>query len=181
MKIKLQTMKLRYEPGKDENQLIEILDNCNEELYKIIDDLHSPEFEERDLSVVLAERIEMVSKATDISIIYEPIQLNIKVQTAIKVYRVICELLTNSIKHSGCSEISLVFEKTNNLLCINYADNGIGMQNATNPNGRGVQNIKSRIAFLEGSLDVISRSGETRYTINIPINNKDEGPINIHL
>ncbi|MEY3186690.1 MAG: hypothetical protein RL675_514, partial [Bacteroidota bacterium] len=181
MKIKLQTMKLRYEPGKDENQLIQLLDNCNEELYKIIDELHSPEFEERDLAVIIRERIEMVSNATGISILFEPAPLKIQVQTAIKIYRVICELLTNSIKHSGCSEISLVIEKTNNRLCINYADNGIGMKNSSNPNGRGVQNIKSRITFLEGNLEITSKTGETRYTINIPIDNHDERPINIYL
>lgn len=181
MKIKLQTMKLRYEPGKDENELIQLLDNCNEELYKIIDDLHSPEFEERDLSIIIEERIELVAKATGISILFEPLPLNINEQKAIKIYRIICELLTNSIKHSGCSEISLVIEKTDNILCINYADNGIGMQESSNPNGRGVQNIKSRVAFLQGSLTVNSKTGETRYTINIPINNHDEGPINLHL
>ena len=181
MKIKLQTMKLRYEPGKDENQLIQLLDNCNEELYKIIDDLHSPEFEERDLSIIIAERIEMVSNATGISILFEPAPLKIKIQTAIKIYRVICELLTNSIKHSGCSEISLMIEKTNDLLHINYADNGIGMQIISNPNGRGVQNIKSRIAFLEGNLEITSKAGETRYTINIPIDNHDERPFDIYL
>lgn len=181
MKIKLQTMKLRYEPGKDENELIQLLDNCNEELYKIIDDLHSPEFEERDLSIIIGERIEMISKATGISIAFNQVPLNIKEQTAIKIYRIICELLTNSIKHSGCSEISLVIEKSGDILNINYADNGIGMQALSNPNGRGVQNIKSRIAFLQGNMEVNSKTGETRYTINIPINKQDEGPINLHL
>jgi signal transduction histidine kinase len=37
MKIKLQTMKIRYQAGRDEDELICLLDNCNDELYKIVD------------------------------------------------------------------------------------------------------------------------------------------------
>jgi signal transduction histidine kinase len=122
MKIKLQTMKIRYQAGRDEDELISLLDNCNDELYKIVDDLTTPEFGQLDLSEIILNRIKLISLATDIHIAYNPEPLGIENTRAIKVYRVICELLTNSIKHSGCTDIELSISTNERLLFVNYAD-----------------------------------------------------------
>jgi signal transduction histidine kinase len=181
MKIKLQTMKIRYQAGRDEDELISLLDNCNDELYKIVDDLTTPEFSQRDLSEIIQDRIKLISLATDIHISYKPVPLGIDSNTAIKVYRVICELLTNSIIHSGCSEIELSISSKETLLFINYADNGMGLVQNQSGKGRGLENIKSRIEFMQGDLNLKSQKGETRYTITIPTNENDKRQINLYL
>jgi signal transduction histidine kinase len=181
MKIKLQTMKIRYQAGRDEDELISLLDNCNDELYKIVDDLTTPEFGQLDLSEIILNRIKLISLATDIRIAYDPVPLGIENTRAIKVYRVICELLTNSIKHSGCTDIELSISTNERLLFVNYADNGMGLVENPNGKGRGLENIKSRIEFLQGNLNLKSRKGETRYTITIPTNENDKRPIDLYL
>ncbi len=181
MKIKLQTMKIRYQAGRDEDELIYLLDNCNDELYKIVDDLTTPEFSQRDLSEIIQDRIKLISLATDIHISYKPEPLGIDSNTAIKVYRVICELLTNSIKHSGCSDIELSISSKETLLFINYADNGMGLVENPNGKGRGLENIKSRIEFMQGDLNLKSQKGETRYSITIPTNENDKRQIDLYL
>jgi len=181
MKIKLQTMKIRYQAGRDEDELISLLDNCNDELYKIVDDLTTPEFSQLDLSEIILNRIKLISLATDIRIAYDPVPLGIENTRAIKVYRVICELLTNSIKHSGCTDIELSISTNERLLFVNYADNGMGLVENPNGKGRGLENIKSRIEFLQGNLNLKSQKGETRYTITIPTNENDKRPIDLYL
>jgi signal transduction histidine kinase len=157
------------------------LDNCNDELYKIVDDLTTPEFSQRDLSEIIQDRIKLISLATDIHISYVPEPLGVDNNTAIKVYRIICELLTNSIKHSGCTDIELSISLKEALLFVNYADNGIGIEEKPNAKGRGLENIKSRIEFLQGDLNLKSQKGETRYTITIPTNENDKRQINLYL
>ncbi|MEN9884982.1 MAG: hypothetical protein RLZZ420_2199 [Bacteroidota bacterium] len=181
MKIKLQTMKIRYQAGRDEDELICLLDNCNDELYKIVDELTTPEFAQRDLSEIIQDRIKLISLATDIRISYEPEPLHIENNTAIKVYRVICELLTNSIKHSGCSDIAVKINNHEGSLIINYTDNGVGLKEKPNGKGRGMENIKSRIEFLQGNLILMSKSGETKYTITIPTTENVKRPIDLYL
>jgi signal transduction histidine kinase len=181
MKIKLQTMKIRYQAGRDEDELIYLLDSCNDELYKIVDDLTTPEFSQRDLSEIIQDRIKLISLATDIHISYVPEPLGVDNNTAIKVYRIICELLTNSIKHSGCTDIELSISLKEALLFVNYSDNGMGIEEKPNAKGRGLENIKSRIEFMQGDLNLKSQKGETRYTITIPTNENDKRQINLYL
>jgi signal transduction histidine kinase len=75
------------------------------------------------------------------------------------VYRVVCELINNSLKHSGASDISLSLRREGDLLKIRYADNGKGFntQGALDT-GMGLANISSRINSLEG--EIVLRSSE---------------------
>ncbi|MEY4702373.1 MAG: hypothetical protein RIR96_270 [Bacteroidota bacterium] len=168
MKIKLQTMKLVNKDNQSTDELIQLLNMCNGELHKIVDDLASPEFIDRDWADVLNERILMMCMATGIKVHYDRQPLLIENKLGIKIYRIICELITNSIKHAHCSDIELKMETIGNTLQIKYGDNGIGMPTAMQTNGRGLQNIKSRIGFLNGSMQFSSRPGETKYLITIP-------------
>lgn len=76
------------------------------------------------------------------------------------VYRVICELINNSLKHSGCSEINLSLSKSGNLLSLDYSDNGKGFDpEAMTDCGMGLSNIASRINSLNGTFDIASAKG----------------------
>jgi signal transduction histidine kinase len=168
MKIKLETMKLVSKDNQSTDDLIQLLNMCNGELYKIVDDLASPEFMDRDLAEVLNERIMMMCMATGINVHYDRKPLLIENKMGIKIYRIICELITNSIKHADCSDIELKIDIIGNSIHIDYCDNGIGLPTGNENSGRGLQNIKSRIGFLNGNMQVSSRSGETKYLITIP-------------
>jgi hypothetical protein len=60
---------------------------------------------------------------------------------------------------------------TNSELLISYTDNGIGINQEKLQSKHGVNNIHSRVKFLEGSISVRSNPGETSYTITIPLAN----------
>ncbi|WP_300106912.1 ATP-binding protein [uncultured Alistipes sp.] len=75
-------------------------------------------------------------------------------------YRIVCELINNSLKHSGCSEINLSLSKSGNLLSLDYSDNGKGFDpEAMTDCGMGLSNIASRINSLNGTFDIASAKG----------------------
>lgn len=77
------------------------------------------------------------------------------------IYRVVCELINNSLKHSGCSEITLNISHSNDSLTLDYTDNGCGfVPNDVEDSGMGLSNIRSRVQSLGGKFRLISNKGE---------------------
>ncbi len=77
------------------------------------------------------------------------------------IYRVVCELINNSLKHSGCSEIRLSLAVSGDVLELQYSDNGRGFNpQAVMDCGMGLSNIYSRINSLNGELDIHSGKGK---------------------
>ncbi len=90
-------------------------------------------------------------------------------------YRVVCELINNSFKHSECSKIEISLLLDGNLLKLRYKDNGKGFNikagNATG--GMGLSNITSRINSLNGTLKIVSNEGNGMQA-SVDINTKPE-------
>lgn len=86
---------------------------------------------------------------------------NINNIVALSIFRVIQELLYNSIKHAKASDILIQINKENNELVIQFEDDGIGfdMDNLKHK-GMGLENMKSRINFLKGTISFDSKEGE---------------------
>lgn len=77
------------------------------------------------------------------------------------IYRVACELITNSFKHSGCSEIRLSLSTGGDTLELQYSDNGCGFDpQAMMDCGMGLSNISSRVNSLNGEFDIRSTKGK---------------------
>ena len=96
-------------------------------------------------------------------------------------YRVICELLNNSIKHSKCTEIALSMYYNDDTLSISYRDNGKGFDpGAVMDVGMGLSNISSRINSLNGHIDIISSKGQgmrAEINVNVSMKNGKKGKI----
>ncbi len=80
----------------------------------------------------------------------------------LQVFRIVQELLNNSLKHSGATHITLRFEKEGNDTKCTYTDNGKGFNNKAPEamKGLGTKNIESRVLFLGGNLMVDSAIGK---------------------
>ncbi len=87
------------------------------------------------------------------------------------VYRVVCELISNTLQHAEAHEIRISLLKSDTNLHLQYSDDGKGFlcENASDT-GMGLSNIKSRIASLHGSC-VIQSALQKGFsaTISIPI------------
>ena len=76
-------------------------------------------------------------------------------------YRVVCELINNSLKHSKCSDIVIRLNLQGETLIMEYSDNGCGFTASEVMNyGMGLSNMSSRISSLRGTFDIDSKPGE---------------------
>ena len=76
-------------------------------------------------------------------------------------YRVVCELINNSLKHSGCSGINLSLSTDGDSLSLDYSDNGCGFNPAAVTDcGMGLSNIVSRVHSINGSCNVQGAKGK---------------------
>ena len=76
-------------------------------------------------------------------------------------YRVICELINNSIKHSGAAEASVSLIRIDSLIRLDYRDNGCGFETGggEQQEGMGIANIRSRISSRKGDFTLSSSPG----------------------
>ncbi len=80
---------------------------------------------------------------------------------ALSVYRIIQELVTNSLKHAQAKEILIQINTEVDELVIQYEDDGIGFdQYNLKRKGMGLENIRSRVNYMHGSLTMDSRQGD---------------------
>jgi PAS domain S-box-containing protein len=80
-------------------------------------------------------------------------------ETQIAFYRILQEQLTNIIKYSGASRITISLMKADNHLRLSIKDNGRGFDLAAKKNGIGLENIRRRVSALEGDMKIISSVG----------------------
>jgi signal transduction histidine kinase len=87
---------------------------------------------------------------------------------SLSIYRVIQEMLHNAIKHSEASEILIQINREGDELVIQFEDDGIGFDiENLKRRGMGLGNIRSRIDYLKGTVDLDSTPGEgTSYIIH---------------
>lgn len=76
--------------------------------------------------------------------------------TAIAIYRIVQELINNTIKHSGAENAIVQLTKADNVLTLTVEDDGKGFdKNILNfSKGIGWNNIQNRVDFLKAILDV---------------------------
>lgn len=77
-------------------------------------------------------------------------------------YRVICELINNSLKHSGATEVKLSVQYKQGHIQIQFEDNGCGfdVEQSVQKGGMGLSNIYSRVTSLKGEVHFDSRPNQ---------------------
>lgn len=85
---------------------------------------------------------------------------------SLSIYRVIQELLHNTIKHAKAKEILIQINTEGDELVIQFEDDGVGYDPENlKHRGMGLENISSRINYLKGQLSVHSKEGEGTSTL----------------
>jgi PAS domain S-box-containing protein len=96
----------------------------------------------------------------------------------IVLYRVITELINNTLKHADAGKIEIYLETIEQVLQLTYLDDGIGfdkeMVMAAEGGGMGLKNIVSRLRSINGKYRIHSRPG-TGVLVVVEINLGHEG------
>ncbi len=99
------------------------------------------------------------------------IEKNLSISAQIAIYRIIQEIMANAIRHAQATSIVLQCSQNNTVFFITAEDNGVGFDTGTSNKmtGMGLNNIKNRVDYLNGKLDITSVINEGT-TINIELN-----------
>jgi PAS domain S-box-containing protein len=93
-------------------------------------------------------------------------------ESELHLYRIVAELVNNTLKHSQATEVLLRILLKEQELIIEYSDNGKGYSFAEGDyisDGSGIQNIRNRINLLHGTIEFNSEGGRTLVRINKPL------------
>ncbi len=93
----------------------------------------------------------------------------------IMIYRIVQELVNNTLKHAGASVIDLTIVHEDGELSLSYHDNGKGfdVEKTLDLKTMGLHSIQSRVEFLNGTVRINSVEGNgTVFLICIPVGGK---------
>lgn len=147
-----------------------------EECKKMIDDiinnvrtishnLSPPGLELFGLNYTIEELCYQTEKATGIGVELEDHcqedAKSIPFTTSLSIYRVLQELMNNTVKHAQASGITVIMEMSENCLQIQYRDNGKGFD-ATLQQGKGMgmSNLESRLNMVKAVWHYSSSPGK---------------------
>ncbi|RDB03705.1 sensor histidine kinase [Runella aurantiaca] len=80
--------------------------------------------------------------------------------TRINLYRIVQELLQNTLKHAQATQISIELRQLNHQFQLHYHDNGRGSLSTQTTRGNGLTNIESRVMLLNGKLHIDTAPGQ---------------------
>jgi len=117
---------------------------------RISHDLLPPILEMFGLIPAIQEFINNIHSSFHVNFSYDESFNLIDPDKALQLYRVLLELINNSIKHSGGDTITIQFSDLHPTMKITYSDNGIGLDiNEIKQNtGLGIKNIISRLELI---------------------------------
>lgn len=130
---------------------------------------------EEGLEAALDELCSRNIKASDLHIQFRMTgyEKRLEEHIEISIFRIVQEVVNNTLKHSGASELVVVINITNDKLTLNTIDDGIGFKltdKTRKQNGIGLSNISVRVDLLKGSLRIRSTPGKgTNISIEIPL------------
>jgi signal transduction histidine kinase len=166
MSLKLSQRKLAkdgVETSLDEST--EMLDSAIGSVRQISHDLLPPSLESLGICAALAQLATKTAQLSGIPfecvLIHEPPRLEIR--TELTLYRVVQELISNSLKHSQATERRLDFSFRDSVFTLVFRDNGIGFDLAKvkeSGAGLGLRGMESRVDALGGKLRFETAPGQ---------------------
>jgi len=148
-----------------ENQLQDVIKETKELIYNLV----PPGLERFGLFIIIRNHIAKLNHSTQTQIDLSTSGNDIfNADRNIIIFRIIQELLSNSLKHAHASTIAIAVNTFEDHVNILYEDNGIGFSDRNSKAGFGLLNIQSRIESLQGDIKFESGYSGTAYTLNIP-------------
>jgi signal transduction histidine kinase len=171
--ISINLMLKRVSNKLDTEEVSEIetqLNNTISEIKSIIYDLTPPGLQFFGLSAGIQNYLTIIKKNSSIDIKYEFQGEELKdPHTGGMIFRIVQELVTNSIKHARCSEIGINIYTAHDAITLHYTDNGKGFDMQKVTMGLGLSSMQSRVELLGGVIEFTSDEKGISYNIRIPL------------
>jgi two-component system, NarL family, sensor kinase len=153
---------------------MDMLDNSIQEMRRVAHNMMPESLVRYGLDKSLQDYITEINKSGMVKVVYQSMGMENKIvenTTAITIYRIVQELLNNVTKHASAKQVLVQLLAQGNKLVVNVEDDGRGFDTAIieKADGIGWKNIKSRVEFLKGTLEV--QSAEDKGTaVNLEFN-----------
>jgi two-component system, NarL family, sensor kinase len=154
---------------------LDMLDQSIHEMRRVAHNMMPESLVKFGLDIALRDFISDINSAGSLNVSYQSVGIDhiaLPPTTNITVYRIIQELLNNTLKHAGATNALVQLYLIENQLSITVEDDGKGMDTDSEQlkQGMGWTNIRNRVQFLQGTLDLKSAPGNgTSVLILLPV------------
>jgi two-component system NarL family sensor kinase len=172
-KLKIATMKGNLTIPEENvaylNSAIEMLDTSIKELRRVAHNLMPESLLKYGLNAALADFCRSTDKVT---YHFFGNERRPDEKTEVAAYRIVSELVNNSLRHSEAEHINVQLILDDNRVHLIVEDDGKGFDaaKAEAKGGNGLKNIRTRVASLGGKLDLITAPGKGT-EVNVEFNN----------
>lgn len=162
---------LNPELHRDFYKILNQLDNSVAELRHVARNLMPESLLNFGLETALHDLCEFYTRK-DLDIYFQPINIekDLPLKIQLNIYRIVQELLANAVKHAEASNILLQCSQSDDNFMITIEDNGKGFEKDIEKTSKsmGLRNLKNRVNYLKGKMEVSSDNQGT--TVNIELN-----------
>ncbi len=144
---------------------MEMLDSSIREMRRVAHNMMPAALVKFGLDTALKDFCNDINQSGALRSTYQSIGLEnviIEQTTAITVYRIVQELMNNTMKHAGAKTAIVQVTKANGEISITVEDDGKGFDREMLRKAKGIgwNNIQSRVEYLKGRVDVQSEPGK---------------------
>ena len=156
--------------GQPETQQVaqkvdQLVDTAAQSVRQISHNLSPQNLEKFGLVSAIEEMCKQIREAHQVQVIFEHNEeKRLALSVELGIYRIVQELLNNTLKHAQASEILAKLKFENQYVVLHYSDNGRGVDlenlSRTHNFGLGLQNMIGKAEALKGKISLQSKPGE---------------------
>ncbi|MFI5128501.1 MAG: ATP-binding protein [Chitinophagales bacterium] len=169
IKYSFQTMKGNLVMTPENHQAFErsmdMLDSSIKEMRRVAHNMMPEALVKFGLDTALKDFCNDINQSGALHVSYQSIGIDkivLEQTTAITIYRIVQELINNTMKHAAAKTAIVQVSKTNEEIAITVEDDGRGFDPLILKGGKGIgwSNILGRVEYLKGKLDIKSEPGK---------------------
>ena len=171
-------IKLQFASMDGDSEKLKSLTGQIDETYQLVRDISHTlipkKFKQNAFTDLIREYYNTIVSASELEVGFYPhpeTEINsIDEKYQMEIYKIIKELMTNTLKHAKATNVDIHLSIIEHELSLLFEDNGIGFDQSISQEGIGFENIKNRVNELSGTvhIDSVPKRG-TVISIEIPI------------
>jgi signal transduction histidine kinase len=175
VKLKINSFELTDEDDKIEiEKTNEHIDGLIKRMREISYDLLPSLLTRKGLVQAIRQFVDYTENTSPLNIKLDlPETVEVDEHKSIHLFRIVQEIIHNTIKHSGASELKIMMHEKNSLLILSTSDNGTGFDYyaiSKSEKGIGLRSLLSRTEMIGGTMYIESAVNKgTTYSFEIPL------------
>ena len=144
---------------------MDMLDSSIKEMRRVAHNMMPEALVKFGLDTALRDFCNDINQSGALQVNYQSIGMegaNVAHTTAITIYRIVQELINNTMKHAAAKTAIVQVSKTSEIITITVEDDGVGFNPVLLQQAKGIgwTNIQSRLEYLKGKLDIQAEPGK---------------------